>query len=157
MVNSAPCIFSTPLMMSVFEPIFRISAPMAFSMWQSSWTCGSEAALRIMVWPLALAAAISVFSVAVTLASSSKISAPQRPGVLNLKRLFSKTNWVPNLRKARICVSTRRRPITSPPGGGSTSLPSRASIGPASRMEARIILQTSGSRSEALMFLAVKR
>ena len=35
-------------------------------------------------------------------------------------------------------VSSRRRPITSPPGGGTVALPKRASSGPASRNEARI-------------------
>ena len=35
-------------------------------------------------------------------------------------------------------MSRRRRPITSPPGGGTTARPKRASSGPASRNEARI-------------------
>ena len=35
-------------------------------------------------------------------------------------------------------MSTRRRPITSPPGGGSCIPPVRASMGPASRIEARM-------------------
>ena len=44
-----------------------------------------------------------------------------------------------------MCVSSRRRPITSPPGGGTTARPKRASSGPASRNEARISRQSSGS------------
>ena len=44
-------------------------------------------------------------------------------------------------------VSRRRRPITSPPGGGTTARPKRASSGPASRNEARISRQRSGSSS----------
>ena len=54
----------------------------------------------------------------------------------------------PNCSKARKCVSRRRRPMTSPPGGGSAS-PQRANSGPASRIEARIRAQSSGSRSAA--------
>ena len=42
-------------------------------------------------------------------------------------------------------MSTRRRPITSPPGGGSVTAPNRASIGPASRIDARILAQSAGS------------
>ncbi len=45
-----------------------------------------------------------------------------------------------------MCVSKRRRPITSPPGGGMCSLPARAVTGPASRMEARMRRQRSRSR-----------
>ena len=37
-----------------------------------------------------------------------------------------------------MCGSSRRRPITSPPGGGTLARPSRASSGPASRNDARI-------------------
>ena len=51
----------------------------------------------------------------------------------------------PSRSSARKCVSMRRRPMTSPPGGGSTTLPNRASNGPASRIEARIRVQSSGS------------
>ena len=39
-------------------------------------------------------------------------------------------------------MSTRRRPMTSPPGGGSVTRPKRASIGPARRIEARIRAQS---------------
>ena len=57
------------------------SPPIAFSAWQRPWTCGSQAALRSRVVPRASTAAITAFSVAVTLASSRKTSAPlKRPG-----------------------------------------------------------------------------
>ena len=46
-----------------------------------------------------------------------------------------------------MCVSSRRRPITSPPGGGTVARPKRASSGPASRNDARISRQSSGSSS----------
>ena len=42
-------------------------------------------------------------------------------------------------------VSTRRRPITSPPGGGTSAAPKRASSGPANRIDARIRSHSSGS------------
>src|SRR5881409_314854 len=48
---------------------------------------------------------------------------------------------------ARKWVSTRRRPITSPPGGGRLTRPKRASIGPASRIDARIRAHNLGSSS----------
>ncbi len=46
-----------------------------------------------------------------------------------------------------MCVSIRRRPITSPPGGGTVARPQRASNGPASRIEARISRHRSSSSS----------
>src|SRR5437667_1599639 len=86
------------------------------------------------------------FSVAVTLGSSRKMSAP--------RSVFA-SSWyvaptvisVPNRSSARKWVSTRRRPITSPPGGGRFTRPNRASIGPASRMDARIRAESLGSSS----------
>ena len=42
-------------------------------------------------------------------------------------------------------MSTRRRPMTSPPGGGRVTWPNRASSGPASRIDARILAQSAGS------------
>ena len=46
--------------------------------------------------------------------------------------------WRRAARNASMCGSSRRRPITSPPGGGIVAEPKRASSGPASRNEARI-------------------
>ena len=46
-----------------------------------------------------------------------------------------------------MCGSRRRRPITSPPGGGTLAFPSRASSGPASRNEARICRASASSTS----------
>ena len=51
----------------------------------------------------------------------------------------------PSARKASRCGSRRRRPITSPPGGGMSAWPKRASSGPASRNEAR--MRSACSRS----------
>ena len=51
----------------------------------------------------------------------------------------------PSARNASRCGSRRRRPITSPPGGGIAARPKRASSGPASRNEAR--MRSASSRS----------
>ena len=56
----------------------RCRAPSATRKCARSCTCGSEAALRRSVVPSAATAAISAFSVAVTLGSSRKTSAPLR-------------------------------------------------------------------------------
>src|SRR6266550_3899770 len=123
-----------------------IWAPQATRKCARSCTCGSLAALRRIVVPAAATAAMRAFSVAVTLGSSRKMSAP--------RSVFA-SSWyvaptvisVPNRSSARKWVSTRRRPITSPPGGGRFTRPNRASIGPASRMDARIRAESLGSSS----------
>src|SRR3954447_22471662 len=53
----------------------------------------------------------------------------------------------PSSRKAWMCGSSRRRPITSPPGGGTVARPRRARSGPASRNDARIRLASRSSIS----------
>src|ERR1700752_869877 len=106
-------------------------------------TCGSDAALRRTVVPGARTAAMSAFSVPVTLGSSRKMSA-----LLSLpSNLYASPTGIsaPSRSSARKCVSTRRRPMTSPPGGGSVTRPNRASIGPARRIDARISLHSCGS------------
>ena len=60
-------------------PMPSIWAPRTLRKCARSWTCGSLAAFRTVVRPTAVTAAISAFSVAVTEASSRKISAPVRP------------------------------------------------------------------------------
>ena len=115
--------------------------------------CGSDAALRMVVVPLASTAAMIVFSVAVTLASSRRISAPWSFSALKSKTPLNR-NFAPSFSRASTCVSTRRRPITSPPGGGSSRSPKRAIIGPAIRIEARIWRHRSGSRSEGVILFA---
>src|SRR5579862_617815 len=47
-----------------------------------------------------------------------------------------------------MCGSSRRRPITSPPGGGIATCPKRASSGPARRNDARILLQSAWSGAD---------
>ena len=61
------------------EPMPSTLAPILVSSRARSWTCGSEAALEIVVAPGVSAAAISAFSVPITEGSSMKISQAQRP------------------------------------------------------------------------------
>ena len=58
---------------------------------------------------------------------------------LDLARRAAASAWM--------CGSSRRRPITSPPGGGTLARPSRASSGPASRNDARIRSARTASTS----------
>ena len=127
-----------------------MSAPIFTSMRARSCTWGSLAALPITVVPGVRAAAISAFSVAITDGSSMKTSVGRRP--LGAVRTISRPQsaMAPIARKASRCGSSRRRPITSPPGGGMTARPKRASSGPASRKDARIVSASSRSISSSL-------
>src|SRR6058998_1975770 len=68
--------FAPPCTVSALDPMPSMCAPQATRKRARSWTCGSEAALRSTVVPRAATAAISAFSVPVTLGSSRKMSAP---------------------------------------------------------------------------------
>ena len=146
MANRAPCSGRPPWMVTVLVPIPSISAPSATRNRARSCTCGSDAALRSTVRPRAATAAISAFSVPVTLASSRNTSAPTSafasksyvaPTAISAPRRCSASRW----------VSIRRRPMTSPPGGGRRTRPNRASSGPASSTDARIFPHSAGSGS----------
>src|SRR5512132_2819407 len=128
----------------MLEPIPSMCAPIAVRQRARSCTCGSAAALRRMVRPCAATAAIRAFSVPVTLGSSRKMSAPLSAFASSSKRSPIETD-APSCSSARKWVSTRRRPMTSPPGGGRVTLPNRASIGPASRIDARMRAHSAGS------------
>ena len=93
--------------------------------------------------PLAITAAISAFSVPVTLGSSRNMSAPTSFFAFDLVAVAHHDRGAQRS-SARKWVSTRRRPMTSPPGGGSVTVPKRASSGPASSIEARIRAQSAG-------------
>ena len=140
-----PCSASAPSITSTFEPMPSMPTPILQSRWHRSCTCGSQAAFMITVVPRARAAAISAFSVPVTLASSRWISAPSRPSGARRRYSRSTSTSAPSAANAIRWVSTRRRPITSPPGGGTSAAPKRASSGPASRIEARMRVHSSGS------------
>ena len=97
------------------------------------------------VSPSASTAAMTAFSVPVTDGSSRKTSAPSSVSASMTSRSPSDLGAEPS--NARTCVSILRRPITSPPGGGTTARPQRASSGPASRSDARIRRHSSSSSS----------
>src|SRR3954454_22370921 len=147
-VCSHPPSRSIPWTCMTFEPTPSIAAPMRMSMRARSCTCGSEAALRITLVPGVSAAAMSAFSVPITDGSSMKKShacSPPSGAVRRMSRSYSIR--APSARKASRCGSSRRRPITSPPGGGIIASPKRASSGPATRKDARIRSARVGSTS----------
>ena len=73
---SPPPSRSTPRMRSTFDSMPSICAPSETRNRQRSWTCGSHAALPITVSPSASTAAMTAFSVPITLASSRKTCLP---------------------------------------------------------------------------------
>ncbi len=68
-----------PRIRRTFEPMPSMSAPIETSRRHRSWTCGSQAAFRIVVSPAARTAAMIAFSVPVTEASSRNSSVPRSP------------------------------------------------------------------------------
>ena len=78
-VCSAPPRRSRPWTVITLEPIPSTWAPIALSSRARSCTCGSQAALEIVVGPGVSAAAISAFSVPITEGSSMKMWQGQRP------------------------------------------------------------------------------
>src|SRR3954462_7606989 len=156
-VCSQPPSWVAPCTSITFEPMPVIAAPMRLSMRARSCTCGSEAALRIVVVPGVSAATISAFSVPITDGSSMKKSHAVSPASGALRRMSrSWSTSAPSARNASRCGSSRRRPITSPPGGGISAEPKRASSGPATRNEARMRSASAGSTSVEPMSAAVR-
>src|SRR4051794_21459083 len=153
--KSAPPSCSAPCTISWFEPMPSMRAPICSSSRHRSCTCGSDAALWMTVDPGVSAAAISAFSVPMTDGSSMKKSQARSPSPASIRYTRLEATVAPRARKASRCGSRRRRPITSPPGGGMTARPKRASSGPATRNDARmrsvfsIGISTSASTSEA--------
>src|SRR3954467_4497407 len=154
-VCSQPPSSPTPWTCMTLEPIPSIAAPILLSMRARSCTWGSQAALRMIEDPFRPAAAIRAFSVPITEGSSMKKSHGARPlsAVMAMSRPCSTV--APSARKASRCGSSRRRPITSPPGGGIRALPKRASSGPAARNEARMRSARPASTSVLVTFAAL--
>src|SRR3954454_19641613 len=139
---------SSPWTCITLEPTPSIAAPMRMSMRARSCTCGSDAAFRITLVPGVSAAAMRAFSVPITDGSSMKKSHACRPRSGATRRMSrSYSIRAPSARKASRCGSSRRRPITSPPGGGIIASPKRGSSGPATRKDARIRSARVGSTS----------
>src|SRR3954447_6384302 len=137
------------------EPIPSTRAPICIRSRARSCTCGSEAALWITVEPGVSAAAIRAFSLAITDGSSMKKSHARRPP-RGARSRYQRSNCTsaPRARKASRCGSSRRRPITSPPGGGMWAEPKRASSGPAARKDARMRSASEASTSVLLTLSA---
>ena len=127
-----------------FVPAPAIFAPMALSIVARSTICGSQAALKMTVRPRARTDAMRMFSVAVTDASSRRIFAPLS-SPLKRSVFLPATVFAPSERKPAKCVSRRRWPIWSPPGGGSDARPTRARSGPAKRKLVRIFAASAES------------
>ena len=156
-VCSTPPSSGSPWTVMTFEPMPSIAAPIFTSMRARSWTCGSEAALRITVVPSISAAAISAFSVAITDGSSMKKSTGWRPFGASMWMSRPCSTVAPRARKASRWGSRRRRPITSPPGGGMFVRPKRLSSGPAARNDARMRSARPASTSVFVTFVGLQR
>ena len=92
---SQPPSLARPCTCITLEPMPSIAAPMRVSSRARSCTCGSEAALRMIVEPGVSAAAMSAFSVPITDGSSMKKSHACRPPSGARRRM------------SRVCSTTR--------------------------------------------------
>ena len=131
---------SAPVTVSTFEPMPWMSAPIFTSMRARSWTCGSQAAL-----PMHRGARRQRGGHQRVLGRHDRrlvhedVAGAQAAG--GARSTMSRVELDARRRaraKASRCGSRRRRPMTSPPGGGISARPKRASSGPASRNEARM-------------------
>ena len=133
-------------------------APMAGRNWHSSTTCGSQAAFRISVGPVAWAAASSAVSVPVTDASSRYIETPLSPSGASIAWPAGvSTSRAPIADSARRCVAMLRRAGKSPPGGASTARFMRPTSAPRSSTEPRSRPTSDGSGSADVMSRHVTR
>ncbi|CFN70142.1 Uncharacterised protein [Bordetella pertussis] len=139
----APCSRATPstTMRSVPWPWMR--APILMSSSARSTTSGSRAAFSSTVWPSASTAAISRFSVPVTVTMSVRIEAPFRRVARATTKPCSISISAPSAASPLMCWSTGRWPIAQPPGRLTRAWPKRASSGPSTRIEARMVLTSS--------------
>src|SRR5438874_322725 len=125
-------------------------APILPSRTHRSWTCGSRAALKISVLPSARTAASRMFSVPVTFGRSKTMRAPCRRSASATSSWWRSSIRAPIWRKPRRCCSTRRAPMSSPPGRGTRALRKRPRRAPSRRMVARIRTpRSSGTWLEA--------
>ena len=105
----------------MFEPMPSIRAPMATSRRHRSCTCGSQAAWWIVGdGPRPGRGHERVLRAGDATASSRWNSVPLRPPGARKRYVRSAVTSAPSASSASRWVSTRRRPITSPPGGGTS-------------------------------------
>src|SRR5205823_2024689 len=143
----APLSSGTPSISSTSVPIPWILAPILPRNMARSTTCGSRAALWMVVIPSAVAAAIIRFSVPVTVGMSRWMVAPLRRSARATYSPPSSSTLAPISRKPTRCCSTRRMPMSSPPGLATRASPRRASSGPIKRKDARIRFAIAASTS----------
>ncbi len=141
----------------VLVPMPSIRAPSATRKCARSCTCGSEAALRRSWCRRRPPRRISAFSVAVTLGSSRKTSAPVRRAGAEFKRCVDGDRWrraarAPEDACRRAAVRSRRRPAAA--ARPRRSAPASARRAGSRRGSART---ASGSRSAARTSLGVDR
>ena len=134
---------STPSITRRAVPRPSIFAPSAIRQCARSVTSGSIAQLSRMVVPSASTAPISTFSVPVTLTMSKVKCPPFSRFAVALMKPFSTTISAPSACRPLMCWSTGREPIAQPPGSDTSAAPKRASSGPSTRIEARMVLTSS--------------
>ena len=133
-------------------PAPLIFAPIAFRQFARSTTSGSLAAFSMTVVPSASVAAIIRFSVPVTVTRSMT-----RRVALSLRAvawMYPPATWTsaPIFINPSMCRLTGRDPMAQPPGSETTALPNRASMGPRTRMDARIDFTSSyGANSSRIV------
>ena len=134
---------STPSTVMVLVPAPITCAPMRFRNAVRSVISGSRAAFSITVSPFASTAAVSRFSVAPTLGNSSTMRAPH--SALQRARMnpCSTAISAPIASSPRTCMSSRRLPMLSPPGSATLASPQRATRGPSTLIDARILRTSS--------------
>ena len=143
-VCSAPCSRSTPCMRMVDVPAPSILAPILISRSARSTTSGSRAALRSTVSPLASTAAIIKSSVPVTVMRSKCTTAPRSPSGATAS--IYPCAWLmvaPNCSRPKMCRLMGRAPMAQPPGRETLARPERATRGPSTRLDARMVLTSS--------------
>src|SRR5579859_443842 len=146
-VWSAPPSSFTPSTTSLSVPMPWICAPILLSNRQRSWTCGSRAALKISVLPFARTAARRMFSVPVTVGRSKTMRSPRSRFASATISCSVSVMWAPICRSPRRCCSTRRAPMSSPPGRGTRASWKRPISAPSMRMVARMRRPSSSGTS----------
>jgi hypothetical protein len=132
-------------------PTPSMRAPILMSSRHRSCTCGSRAALKISVRPSAVTAASRMFSVPVTVGRSKTMRSPRSRSALATISVSVSLTCAPIWRRPRRCCSTRRAPMSSPPGLGTRAWPKRASSAPTSTIVARMRRPSSSGTSLPVM------
>ena len=126
-------------MVILLVPAPSIFAPMPCKQAARSTTSGSCAAFSMAVVPFASVAAIIRFSVPVTETVSMNMCAPCNLFAVALMYPSSRSISAPIAISPSICKSTGLDPIAHPPGMDTSACPNRASNGPSTSIEARIV------------------